>query len=180
MGTLVGNDTTDRDDAELRSMHAAAWRLLMTTIRFGEHLGAAIASRADDPSMIHNAPLAVITELALRGPRRPSQLAAFTGLTSGGLTKLVDRLEESGLVVRAVGGVPSDRRAVTIRLTEQGERLAATVGDTVLEQLSLVRQVLAEMTSVVDLVDADLETWDGDDGLSRRRRPSTPPDPRPR
>lgn len=177
---MVGDDVTDRDGADLDSLHAAAWRLLMATVRFGEGLGAAIASRAEDPSMVHNAPIAVITELALRGPRRPSQLAAFTGLTSGGLTKMVDRLEEAGLVVRAVGQVPHDRRAVTIQLTQQGERLAATVGDTVLEQLSLIRQVLAEMMSVVDLVEAELETWDGDDGLSRRRRPSARPAPQPR
>ena len=67
---------------------------------------------------------------------------------------MVDRLEEGGLVVRTVGEVPRDRRAVTIRLTEQGERLAATVADAVLEQLSLMRTVQAELTTVIDLVDA--------------------------
>ena len=121
--------------------------------------------------MAQNAPIAVITELALRGSRRPSQLAAFTGLTSGGLTKMVDRLEESGLVVRTVGEVPSDRRAVTLRLTEQGERLAATVADAVLEQLSLMRTVQAELTSVIDLMDAELDSW--------RRRGCLQPSPWP-
>lgn len=152
-----------------RAPHAAAWRLLMALVQFGEHLGTAIATRAEDPTMAQNAPIAVITELALRGARRPSQLAAFTGLTSGGLTKMVDRLEESGLVVRTVGEVPRDRRAVTIRLTDQGERLAATVADAVLEQMSLIRSAVAEMTEVIDLVDADLDTWESESGLSRHR-----------
>lgn len=166
--------STGTDEAPL---HAAAWQLLMATVRLGEGLGAAIATRADDPTMAQNAPIAVITELALRGSRRPSQLAAFTGLTSGGLTKMVDRLEESGLVVRTVGEVPSDRRAVTLRLTDQGERLAATVADAVLEQLSLMRTVQAELTSVIDLMDAELDSWDGEDAFSRRLgrgRPAPP------
>ena len=156
---------------------AAAWQLLIATVQFGEATGAAIAARAEDPTLAQNAPIAVITELALRGPRRPSQLATFTGLTSGGVTKMVDRLEESGLVARTVGEVPRDRRAVTVRLTDKGEQLARAVADAVLEQMSLLRALTAELTGLIDVIDDEAETWADQAGISRRRAPKRPAPP---
>ena len=64
-----------------------------------------------------------------------------------------------------------------LRLTEKGERLAATVADAVLEQLSLMRTVLAELTTVIDLVDRELDSWEAEDASSRRLgrvRPAPP------
>lgn len=124
--------------------------------------------------MAQNAPIAVITELALRGPRRPSQLATFTESTSGGVTKMVDRLEESGLVARTVGEVPRDRRAVTVRLTDKGEQLARAVADAVLEQMSLLRALTAELTGLIDVIDDQAETLADQAGISRRRAPKRP------
>ena len=51
--------------------------------------------------------------LNLFGPVTPSRLAELTGLTTGAITRLVDRLEEGGWVSR----VPDrhDRRSVTIQ-----------------------------------------------------------------
>ena len=57
-----------------------------------------------------------------------SEVADQTVHTSGGTTRLVDRIEEAGLV----GGsaCPSDRRAIHVEMTEQGERaLAEALGD---------------------------------------------------
>ncbi|MEM9292459.1 MAG: MarR family winged helix-turn-helix transcriptional regulator [Acidobacteriota bacterium] len=47
-----------------------------------------------------------------------AELCAGTGLTSGGATRLVDRLEEVGYVKRV--GLPSDRRVQLAALTEKG------------------------------------------------------------
>src|SRR6266496_5037494 len=43
-------------------------------------------------------------------------------LTTGGVTRLIDRMEAAGLVERA--GDPADRRARLVRLTRQGEEMA--------------------------------------------------------
>jgi DNA-binding MarR family transcriptional regulator len=49
-------------------------------------------------------------------------LADPLGTDTAGMTRLIDRLEAKGLVVRAAS--PTDRRAVTIELTPAGEALA--------------------------------------------------------
>ncbi|HVI69416.1 MAG TPA: MarR family transcriptional regulator [Magnetospirillaceae bacterium] len=48
-----------------------------------------------------------------RGPTTAGDLAAACGITTGGLTGLVDRLEKLGLVERIAD--PSDRRKVLVR-----------------------------------------------------------------
>jgi DNA-binding MarR family transcriptional regulator len=47
-----------------------------------------------------------------------SRLAAEVSFTSGGITRLVDRIAEAGYVERA--SCPTDRRAVHVRLTAEG------------------------------------------------------------
>jgi len=49
----------------------------------------------------------------------PTQLMATTMLSSGGMTKRLDRLEDAGLVERRPD--PSDRRGTLVGLTKQGE-----------------------------------------------------------
>jgi MarR family 2-MHQ and catechol resistance regulon transcriptional repressor len=65
-------------------------------------------------------------EVLLRLGRSPgarltmSELACQLGLTSGGATRLVDRVVEAGLVVR--NSCPSDRRVQWVVLTTTGEQ----------------------------------------------------------
>jgi len=51
--------------------------------------------------------------LDLTGSATPTQLAARTGLTSGGVTVVLDRLEKAGFIRREPN--PSDRRSLLIR-----------------------------------------------------------------
>lgn len=51
----------------------------------------------------------------------PTRLMEATLLSSGGITKRLDRLEEDGLVERRDD--PSDRRGTRVRLTPKGKRL---------------------------------------------------------
>jgi len=51
----------------------------------------------------------------------PTQLSQQTMVTSGGMTKQVDRLEKAGLVVREAS--PHDRRKKSVRLTAKGLEL---------------------------------------------------------
>jgi DNA-binding MarR family transcriptional regulator len=53
--------------------------------------------------------------------RRMHELARALLLSKSGLTRLVDRLEEAGLVARAA--VPGDRRSLYVELTPAGCRL---------------------------------------------------------
>jgi DNA-binding MarR family transcriptional regulator len=150
-------------------LHESAWRLLIATVQLGEAIAGSIVARSGDPSLAFNAPIAVITELALRGPRRPSQLAALTGLTSGGVTKLLDRMEEGGVVTRRTGLIKRDHRAVVIQLTDQGEAFALAIADGVLDQVALVRYLSAEMMTLVDVVDDELDERPTREGIGRRR-----------
>jgi len=52
--------------------------------------------------------------LELMGPLTPGKLAECTGLTTGGVTVVLDRLERAGLVRRERN--PHDRRSVLIHL----------------------------------------------------------------
>lgn len=59
----------------------------------------------------------VIHMLRLNGPSTPSRLAAWTGLSSGGVTVALDRLEKGGYIRREPN--PADRRSLLIVLKPQ-------------------------------------------------------------
>ncbi|MBG0851420.1 MarR family transcriptional regulator [Streptomyces spinoverrucosus] len=80
-------------------------------------------------------------EVLIRLCRRPGedvsqrQLAADLILTSSGTTRLIDRMEEAGLVRRVAS--PADRRSVLVEATEQGRAAflkAAAVHSQVVER----------------------------------------------
>jgi DNA-binding MarR family transcriptional regulator len=60
----------------------------------------------------------VITHLWTQQSASMTDLAARVGMTSGGVTSLIDRLERDGYVSRVSD--PSDRRRQLVSLTEQG------------------------------------------------------------
>jgi DNA-binding MarR family transcriptional regulator len=67
------------------------------------------------------------------GQARPSELAEATSLGSGGLTLLLDRLEQGGLVARDRDPGLPDRRAVVVHLTDAGRGVLSEVEQVVLE-----------------------------------------------
>lgn len=72
----------------------------------------------------------VLRELFSRGDMSPSDLATRLGMTRGGVSKLVDRLEARGLLMRDTG--TGDRRYQTLTLTADGKALVprlATLAD---------------------------------------------------
>lgn len=62
----------------------------------------------------------VLATIRRRGPDgiNPGRLLESLLITSGGLTKRLDRLESAGMIAR--GPDPEDRRAILIRLTTEG------------------------------------------------------------
>jgi DNA-binding MarR family transcriptional regulator len=66
---------------------------------------------------IHNTDIETMDLLNVLGPMTAGQLSEQTGLTSGATTRLIDRLENAGLVRRVSD--PSDRRRVIIEPIEK-------------------------------------------------------------
>ena len=96
-----------------------------------------------------------INALELMGPSTPGDLARFTGLTTGGVTVLLDRLEKGGYLKREPN--PRDRRSVLVRLNptkikkmqafygEINQRMAALLDETTERDLRSFVNVLSKM-----------------------------------
>jgi DNA-binding MarR family transcriptional regulator len=76
----------------------------------------AVAARAG----IASSDLECLDIILLRGPATPGELAKATGLTSGAMTGVLDRLEKAGFVRRLRDTV--DRRKVWITALPEAER----------------------------------------------------------
>jgi DNA-binding MarR family transcriptional regulator len=72
-----------------------------------------------------------------------TELAAQTRLTSGGATRLVDRVAEAGYVERQ--GCPTDRRSVYVAITPAGE--VALAGAAAIHLESLDQHLLAPLSA---------------------------------
>jgi DNA-binding MarR family transcriptional regulator len=105
-----------------------------------------------------------MTLLQTHGPLTPRQLAEHTGLTSGTITGVVDRLESHGFVTREAD--PADRRKVVVtpRLekiqeklvplyAEQGERMQQVLASRTVDELRVISNFLAD--SVANAVAPD-------------------------
>ena len=68
-----------------------------------------------------------VLRVLIDGTMSLSRLAEAAVRTTGGMTKIVDRLERRGLVERTPD--PSDRRGVLIGLTEEGRELSGKASD---------------------------------------------------
>ena len=93
------------------------------------------------------------------GPVTPGRLAELTGLTTGAITGVIDRLENAGLVRREHD--PSDRRRIIVRLVPDripevaelfdpiAARLRELCSEYTVEQLALVLEFMGRSTEVV-------------------------------
>jgi len=111
---------------------------------------------------------AMLHSLRIEGPPHrlsPSRLNEVLALSSGGVTKTVDRLEAAGMVNRVPD--PSDGRRVLVELTPDGRKLAASIFDQGLEKYSRTFAHLSpgERRQLVDSLGTILESLD----LSPRR-----------
>ena len=68
--------------------------------------------RASDALSLAPTDLVCMCLLQLNGPATPGWLAEMTGLTSGAVTGMIDRLERAGYVTREAD--PQDRRKVIV------------------------------------------------------------------
>jgi DNA-binding MarR family transcriptional regulator len=90
--------------------------LVETNARLSRRLGSELESRCDLPLAWFEVLLQL--RLAPEGRLKMTQIADAIVHSTGGTTRLVDRLEESGLVQRRA--CPSDRRAIHVEITAEG------------------------------------------------------------
>ena len=114
--------------------------------------------RIADRVGLHLTDLQCLNLLDLLGPVTPGKLAACTGLTTGGVTVMLDRLEKAGYIHREPS--PTDRRSVVVHvdgrklkkmhalyagMTERVDALFAAAPESELEAAA---NLLERMTSV--------------------------------
>lgn len=108
--SLPNQTTIDRLVLEIRKFIAAS---IFFNARAAEGAGLGLT----DMQMLH--------VLQLYGPSTPSHLAACSGLSSGGVTVALDRLQKAGFIRREPN--PSDRRSLLISLVPARLRKLNTI-----------------------------------------------------
>ena len=123
-------------------------RVLVSMGQMGEILHSAITQHLG-PDLSSNAAVATLFSLDLDGPMRPGQIQELTGLSSGGVTKLLDRMESAGLIVREYGVLPEDRRASVVRLTKEGHGVSKRMAEGLFAVMGQVQVKLKEIDTLL-------------------------------
>jgi len=77
--------------------------------------------RQEAGSQLTPSTAAALASVERRGPLTPSELAAIEGIQRPTATRVIARLEEAGLLVRAAD--PGDRRSSLVSVTPEGRAL---------------------------------------------------------
>ncbi|MGZ4711876.1 MAG: MarR family winged helix-turn-helix transcriptional regulator [Acidimicrobiia bacterium] len=83
--------------------------------------------------------------LDMFGPLRPGAITSVVNMTSGGTSKVLRRLEETGLVTRTPHAMDQDRRAVVVTITSRGR-------DAVRGCEQVVSAMAPQLVEVLDVV----------------------------
>ncbi len=130
--------------------YEAVERLLLLIGRFGRAVTQTFDEVSGDPELVTTVPIIFLCTLDLNGPRRPGELQELTALSSGGVSKLLDRMEHAGVVKREYGTVPGDNRGVLVSITPRGRRLVRQVTTLLASRLPETRVLLREITEVLE------------------------------
>lgn len=96
----------------------AQLRDLMGMADFGRCISEILGEAFDDPTPAKST--LTLWYAAQPGGVRPGRLTELTGLSSAGVSELLERLESRQLIERTAGR-PPDRRVVTVTITEVGQ-----------------------------------------------------------
>jgi DNA-binding MarR family transcriptional regulator len=114
----------DPSNADLQGIAQAIMALGIA----GNEIGDVITRHTDSEAMISNSAMMAAAILWLNGSMRPSEIARALSVTTGGATKIVNRLERDGIVRKQREG--RDGRAVLVDLTDDGAAmLEGILGD---------------------------------------------------
>lgn len=123
--------------------------LLLQLAQFGKLVSDALVEAAGK-DWTSNDSIVLLCALDLEGAKRPGQIQDLTGLTSGGVSKMLDRLESNGLVKRSYGTVRGDNRGVLVRLTPKGRRVIGKISGELALRLPESKVLLKEIMAALD------------------------------
>ncbi len=129
---------------------AGAERLVLLLAGLGHVVTAATEAVVADPELATASAVLVLCDVDLHGPRRPGQLVEAVGLSSGGMSKLLDRMEATGVIKRSYGKVPGDNRGVLVTITARGRRTVRALAAEVAARIPDARPLLDELAALVD------------------------------
>jgi len=133
----------------LESLDLEVRKLIAGTILFNEKVAARVGLNSTDLQCLHL--------LEMQASATPGEIARFAGLTTGGVTVVLDRLESAGYIRREPN--PADRRSTIIRpvaarlkklqaiYRPQGEGLARVLAAYPDPQLRLILEFLKEVNA---------------------------------
>jgi MarR family transcriptional regulator, organic hydroperoxide resistance regulator len=100
------------------------------------------SQRVADKLGLHPTDMQFLNLLELLGPMTPGVLAQCSGLSSGGVTVVLDRLEKAGYVRRSSN--PADRRSVLVSLVAARQKRVTANYDSVQHQFEEVLRGFSE------------------------------------
>lgn len=147
---LASKDTLPERQMSSRSELVAA--ALAAIRRLGTEVDG-LDQRAANRFGISRTDLHLIDRLRSEGPQTPSQLARSVGLTSGGLSIALERLERIGYIRRSQH--PDDRRSVLVEATDAIAPLETEVfGPLIQQMISLLENYSdKELATIREYVD---------------------------
>ncbi len=110
-----------RDSQETRAQRAKLVGELARELRQLNGLSASFVRAAAARIGVTVTDMQVIESLTIRGPMTAGQLAELTGLTTGAITGMINRLEEAGMIRRERD--PEDARRVIVRLPPDSDQI---------------------------------------------------------
>jgi DNA-binding MarR family transcriptional regulator len=130
-----------------------AERLVLELTLLGTGISASMSAATGRPEFVGNAPLQVLCLLDVEGPARPSEIARVVGLTSGGTTKLLDRMEGAGLIWRAYGVIETDHRGVEVVLTDDGREMIRTAAIALVQHVPEVSGLVKSIMALLEVLE---------------------------
>lgn len=95
----------------------------------------------------------VLGSLLAGGPRRPRDLQPLLGMTSGAMTKLLLRIERSGLVVLERHRLEADRRATIVSITPAGRRAMAESSASMAAHATDILAIIGRIDAALTIAD---------------------------
>lgn len=140
-----------RDAAEPKTTQDARGELVTIGLmaETGELIGEVLVN-ALPMELLGNHPLLALVALGVDGPLRPAQLAERTRLSRSGTTKVLDRLEKHGLIIRSYGAVREDRRGTTVALSPAGEQAVISMATTLRSHEELLGRLAASLAAYLE------------------------------
>jgi DNA-binding MarR family transcriptional regulator len=147
---VIDSPARPADDHHSDNQAVRGQRILALLGAFGHQAHEALVEQVGDGAVVGNAQVLTVCELALHGSLRPKELMAVAGLTSGGMTKVLDHLEELGLIERAYGQVGGDRRGISVSLTPDGRDTAERMAAAIETRIDAVRALSNQLTELLE------------------------------